>query len=226
MAGCFLFKGEDVKKKVKVLSGGERARLVLAGLLLSKSQALLLDEPTNHLDFETVEALGHALKKFHGTVFFISHDRTFVNLMATTIVEFKNGRAKRYPGTYEEYVYHLEQAARSGGEEEPVRRARADDPVSKAPASSGKEKTKEDRRKPKSETSKIEQQMKKLEQRMKHFVEERDQMHEEIRANPFRYSKERSIRLKELQVELEEAESQWCLLQERLDQGARVGAGQ
>ena len=242
MAGCFLFKGEDVKKKVKVLSGGERARLVLAGLLLSKSQALLLDEPTNHLDFETVEALGHALKKFHGTVFFISHDRTFVNLIATTIVEFKNGRAKRYPGPYEEYVYHLEKIARSeppspsatgaakspavpeggGEEEEPVRRARVDDPAPKVPASSGKEKTKEDQPKPKSETSKIEQQMKKLEQRMKHFVEERDRLHEEIRANPFRYSKERSIRLKELQIELEEAESEWCLLQEKLDRDAQI----
>jgi ATP-binding cassette subfamily F protein 3 len=62
MAGCFLFKGDDVEKKIKVLSGGERARLVLAGILLSKSHVLLLDEPTNHLDFETVEALGSALK--------------------------------------------------------------------------------------------------------------------------------------------------------------------
>jgi ATP-binding cassette subfamily F protein 3 len=112
MAGSFLFKGDDVKKKVNVLSGGERARLVLAGLLLSKSQALLLDEPTNHLDFETVEALGRALKQFHGTVFFISHDRTFVNLIATDILELKNGTAKRYPGTYEEYVYHLERIVR------------------------------------------------------------------------------------------------------------------
>lgn len=115
MAGCFLFKGEDVKKKVKVLSGGERARLVLAGLLLSKAHVLLLDEPTNHLDFETVEALGHALKKFAGTVFFVCHDRTFVNLMATNILEVKEGQIRRYPGSYEDYVYHLELMAREGG---------------------------------------------------------------------------------------------------------------
>ncbi len=108
MAGCFLFGGDDVKKKVAVLSGGERARLYLAGLLLGKKDVLLLDEPSNHLDFETVEALGEALKDYLGTVLFISHDRTFVNTLATSIIEVKNGRVELYPGTYEEYVYHLE----------------------------------------------------------------------------------------------------------------------
>jgi ATP-binding cassette subfamily F protein 3 len=108
LAGSFLFRGDDVLKKVKVLSGGEKARLSLAGLLLSKSQVLLLDEPTNHLDFETVEALGTALKTFDGTVFFISHDRTFVNMLATQIIEVNNGAITRYPGRYEEYVYSLE----------------------------------------------------------------------------------------------------------------------
>lgn len=109
MAGSFLFGGDEVKKKVSVLSGGERARLCLAGLLLSKSDILLLDEPTNHLDFETVEALAAALKDYQGTVFFISHDRTFVNMLATAIIEVKDGVVRKYPGTYEEYVYHLEQ---------------------------------------------------------------------------------------------------------------------
>jgi len=116
LAGSFLFKGTDVDKKVSVLSGGERARLCLAGLLLTRSHVLLLDEPTNHLDFETVEALGDALQKFGGTVFFISHDRTFVNLVATSILDVKDGKIKRYPGSYEDYVYHLECDAR---DEEP-----------------------------------------------------------------------------------------------------------
>ncbi|MBI4970495.1 MAG: ABC-F family ATP-binding cassette domain-containing protein [Candidatus Omnitrophica bacterium] len=108
IAGSFLFKGEDVRKKVSVLSGGERARLCLAGMLLTKSNVLLLDEPTNHLDFETVEALGNALKDFLGTIFFISHDRTFVNLVATEIFDVKEGRVINYPGDYAEYVYYLE----------------------------------------------------------------------------------------------------------------------
>ncbi len=111
MAGSFLFGGDEVKKKVSVLSGGERARLCLAGMLLSKYDVLLLDEPTNHLDFETVEALAQALKKYHGTLFLISHDRTFVSVVATAIIEVKNGCVQLYPGTYEEYVYSLELAA-------------------------------------------------------------------------------------------------------------------
>ena len=107
-AGCFLFKGDDVKKKIGVLSGGEMARLYLAGLLLSKSHVLILDEPTNHLDFETVEALGRALREFSGTLFFVSHDRTFVNLVTTEIIEVNNGMLKVYKGNYEDYVYHIE----------------------------------------------------------------------------------------------------------------------
>ena len=236
MAGCFLFKGDDVKKKIKVLSGGERSRLILAGLLLTKSQALLLDEPTNHLDFETVEALGRALKKFHGTVFFISHDRTFVNLIASDILELKNGRAKRCPGTYEDYVYHLEQVAR-GEEEEPVfqlhpqssqkshdksviaseaKQSQSTEIASSGP-SVGRPRNDESGRKSKSEITKIEQEMKKAEQRMNHFIRERDKLLEEIKKNPFQYSKERNARLKEFQVSVEEAESEWCSLQEKLD---------
>ncbi|MBI3268007.1 MAG: ABC-F family ATP-binding cassette domain-containing protein [Planctomycetes bacterium] len=107
LAGSFLFQGHDVEKPISVLSGGERARLCLMGLLLAKSPVLLLDEPTNHLDFETVEALGEALKEFDGTLFFISHDRTFVNEIATGILEVKDGAVKRYLGTYEEYVDRL-----------------------------------------------------------------------------------------------------------------------
>ena len=112
MAGSFLFKGNDVRKSISVLSGGECARLCLAGLLLMKRSILLLDEPTNHLDFETVEALGSALHKFQGTLFFISHDRTFVNMVATQILEVRNGAVAHYPGSYSDYVYRLEQQVR------------------------------------------------------------------------------------------------------------------
>jgi ATP-binding cassette subfamily F protein 3 len=108
MAGSFLFQGADVEKKIAVLSGGERARMVLAGLLLAKNPVLLLDEPSNHLDFETVEALATALKKYSGTLFFVSHDRTFVHIVATEIIEVADGNVVRYPGTYDEYVYRLQ----------------------------------------------------------------------------------------------------------------------
>jgi ATP-binding cassette, subfamily F, member 3 len=107
--GNFLFTKKDYDKKLEVLSGGEKARLYMAGMFLSKADVYLLDEPTNHLDFETVEALGQALSEFNGTVVVISHDRTFVNLMANQIVELKNGRARKVLGSYEQYVWQLEQ---------------------------------------------------------------------------------------------------------------------
>ncbi|MFH0928335.1 MAG: ABC-F family ATP-binding cassette domain-containing protein [bacterium] len=107
MAGNFLFKDDDLDKPVKVLSGGERARLCLAGMLLSKASVFLLDEPTNHLDFESVEALGNALSEYPGTILFVSHNRTFVNLVATQIVIVESGQVVKYSGTYEEYVEDL-----------------------------------------------------------------------------------------------------------------------
>jgi ATP-binding cassette subfamily F protein 3 len=109
MAGNFLFTEDDYDKSISVLSGGERARLCLAGLLLTRSNLLILDEPTNHLDFETVESLALALADFTGTILLVSHNRTFVNAIATMILEVGGGQVRPYPGTYEEYVYHLEQ---------------------------------------------------------------------------------------------------------------------
>jgi ATP-binding cassette, subfamily F, member 3 len=111
MMSNFLFKNVDTLKTISVLSGGEKARLCLAGMFLSRSDILLLDEPTNHLDFETVEAMGEALAKFNGTVFVISHDRTFVNLLANEIWEVQNGTVKRILGSYEDYVWQKEQEA-------------------------------------------------------------------------------------------------------------------
>jgi ATP-binding cassette subfamily F protein 3 len=120
MAGDFLFREEELKKPISVLSGGERSRLLLAGLLLSKPDVLILDEPTCHLDFETTEALAIALQKFAGTVFFASHDRTFSSLVATGIVEIDNGKAKRRHEEYGEYVSRLEKRLWKKSEEEEV----------------------------------------------------------------------------------------------------------
>lgn len=216
MAGCFLFKGDEVEKKIKVLSGGERARLVLAGLLLSKSHVLLLDEPTNHLDFETVEALGSALKSFAGTVVFISHDRTFVNLLASSILEVKKGRILHYPGSYEDYVYHLEQVAR--GEEKDTDLEPLKGPTLKSGSvQENKVLQSPPKGEQKAEIKKIQKQMDKAEGRMKHYMAEREKMHEEMAKNPLHYSKERTVKLKEIQIQIENAESEWCSLQTKMD---------
>jgi len=98
----FLFRGEDIEKQVRILSGGERARLTLAKLILSKMNLLILDEPTNHLDIESREALENALLAFDGTIIAVSHDRYFVNRLATRFLDLgDNGRD--FNGTYEEY---------------------------------------------------------------------------------------------------------------------------
>jgi ATP-binding cassette subfamily F protein 3 len=114
VAGSLLFSGEMVEKRVRVLSGGERARLVLAGLLLQRNNVLVLDEPGNHLDVESVEALAEALIGYSGTVIFTSHDRHFMHRVATHVVEVRAGRVASYPGDYDEYVYRIQNEIDSG----------------------------------------------------------------------------------------------------------------
>src|SRR5262249_9462008 len=95
-AGAMLFRGDGIEKRIAVLSGGERARLCLAGLLLSQYNILVLDEPGNHLDVETVEALAEALLEYKGTVIFTSHDRHFMKRVATCVVGVRDGRGGNY----------------------------------------------------------------------------------------------------------------------------------
>ncbi len=103
--GGFLFSGDDVYKPVRVLSGGERTRLAVARMLLRPSNTMLLDEPTNHLDIDSKEVLLDALADYGGTLVFVSHDRYFVERLATKIIDVGNGRALLYPGTYAEFVW-------------------------------------------------------------------------------------------------------------------------
>jgi ATP-binding cassette subfamily F protein 3 len=108
MAGSLLFSGDSVKKKIRVLSGGEKSRVALGQILLQKAPLLLLDEPTNHLDFDTVEALTGALEAYDGSIITVSHDRGFIRRVATKILEIKFGQLSLYPGTYDEYVWSLQ----------------------------------------------------------------------------------------------------------------------
>ncbi|RZK30596.1 MAG: ABC transporter ATP-binding protein, partial [Hymenobacter sp.] len=101
--GSFLFTGDDVYKKIKVLSGGEKSRVALAKTLISEANFLLLDEPTNHLDMQSVNILIQALDQYEGTFIVISHDRYFVENVATKIWFIEDYQLKEYPGTYHEY---------------------------------------------------------------------------------------------------------------------------
>ena len=102
--GRLLFSGEDFKKKVNVLSGGEQGRMLFGKLMLSQTNILLLDEPTNHMDMESIESLNTALEKYKGTLFFVSHDREFVSSIATRILEIKSDRVIDFTGNYEDYI--------------------------------------------------------------------------------------------------------------------------
>src|SRR5580698_8617154 len=111
LLGCFLFSGDDVFKPLGVLSGGERNRYAVARILVSPSNFLLLDEPTNHLDMRAKDVLLEAIESFSGTVIFVSHDRYFLEKLATKVLEVKDGRIEVYPGTYAEFVRDREAAA-------------------------------------------------------------------------------------------------------------------
>jgi len=104
--GRVLFSGDEAKKRLGALSGGEAARLVFCRLAIQKPNVLVLDEPTNHLDLESIEALVEGLRAYDGTLLFVSHDRWFVSELATRIVEIKPGEILDYQGTYEEYVHY------------------------------------------------------------------------------------------------------------------------
>ena len=123
LLGCFLFSDDDVFKQIGVLSGGERNRYALARMLLAPSNFLLLDEPTNHLDMRAKDVLLDSLSKYNGTVVFVSHDRYFIDKLATRIFEIEDGHVHVYPGNYEDYLWR-----KQGGPEATVAR-NAPEPV-------------------------------------------------------------------------------------------------
>lgn len=207
MAGDFLFPKDDLEKTIGMLSGGERSRLVLAGLLLSRPEVLLLDEPTNHLDLETVEALGKALRRWNGTVLFISHSRTFVNLIATRILDVRDGTVRNYPGTYEEYVYDV--AKEEGVVSKEDQLARQAERARGASKTERYEKQKELKR----AISKVEKQLDALE-------EERSGIMKLFTQDPAQFDLERTKRLSTLETMIQHSEAEWERLQTEL---AKIG---
>jgi ATP-binding cassette subfamily F protein 3 len=136
LLGCFLFSEDDVFKRIGVLSGGERNRYALARMLLQPSNLLLLDEPTNHLDLRAKDVLLDALLEFSGTVVFVSHDRYFIDKLATRVFEVGDGKVNVYPGNYEDYLWRKQgivEASSKPAAQEPA-------PVNESPSDGAKPK--------------------------------------------------------------------------------------
>ncbi|MCR9143219.1 MAG: ABC-F family ATP-binding cassette domain-containing protein [bacterium] len=221
MAGSFLFSGDDVEKRIGSLSGGERARVCLAGILLGGCQVLLLDEPTNHLDFDTVEALGQALQDWDGTVLFVSHDRTFVKLAATQILEASDGAVRFYPGAYDEYVYSLAQrlddesdVAAATGSAGPARTNGGD---GAGDSNQQKPNLHLQRKAWQADLKRLRKELTGLEKEMQALERERDLLTTAFAAGED-YSREKSDRLNEITAEIEAGESRWLELEGAADE--------
>ncbi len=206
VAGSLLFRDDHVQKKVRVLSGGERARLCLAGLLLGDYNILVLDEPGNHLDVETVESLSDALLEYRGTTVFTSHDRHFMARLATKIVEVRDGSAKFYEGDYEAYLFAINQEInerqqqRAGGKGKKDKRgggSQSDDS-------------------PRIDLRKLRKELKSLERSIRELDGQRSQLNKQLMEAT---DPEEALRLhndvKALEMELGAAEQRWLELSEQ-----------
>lgn len=169
MLGSFLFRGDDVFKPLNVLSGGEKSRIALLKLLLSPNNLLILDEPTNHLDMHSKDVLMNALKDFGGTVIFVSHDRGFIEGLATKVLELKNGFHREFPGDYKYYMERIA-AEEAGLVSSPVENKAAAVQAVEPEKSAGKisweeqKKLEAEKRKAEKEVSRIEEEISKAEE--------------------------------------------------------------
>jgi len=211
--GAFLFSGDDIHKKIGVLSGGERNRLALAKMLLRPSNLLLMDEPTNHLDLFSKEVLLDALKGFDGTVVFVSHDRYFVNGLATRIVEVGEGKLTDYYGDYEYYLSKKEGELSEGQGSGVKSQGKAASTLAPCPLPLAPASTREDQKRRKREEQAREKQQKLIEEEITAVEKEIGTLEAEMNRPGFFDDPERGLAAGEqhstLNARLEELYGQW-----------------
>lgn len=210
--GCFLFSNEEVYKKIKVLSGGEKSRVALAKTLISEANFLLLDEPTNHLDFQSVNILIQALQQYEGTFITVSHDRHFIKGVANKIWYIEQQEIKEYLGTYEEYEFWRSQQLEV-----------ASAPIQKqVKAEVAPQKSKEDAQQAKRELKKLEEQVQLVEKEISQLEVKKKEMEDKL-ADPTLYLDEtmaQKIQSSYQQVDesLEGANASWEKLVDQISQ--------
>lgn len=207
MLGAFLFRGDDVYKQLDVLSGGEKSRIALLQLLLSPVNLLVLDEPTNHLDIHSKDVLLSALRDFGGTVVFVSHDRGFIEQLATRVLELKPGEFKAFPG---DYAYYLEQI--SSSPVEPVETTK-NIPVIKKEGQSSTKLSWEEQKKRDAEIRKAEKEVQRLEEEISKLEAAKSELDAKM-ADPAVYSngeKAKSVQreIDEVLQKIDEATAAW-----------------
>ncbi len=229
MLGAFLFRGDDVYKSLDVLSGGEKSRIALLQLLLSPVNLLVLDEPTNHLDIHSKDVLLTALRDFGGTVIFVSHDRAFIEQLATRVLELKPGQFKNYPGNYEFYMEQLAKNA-EGTVVEPVETTAAGSKTSSSAVVSTSSTTVstaaagqlswEEQKRLDAERRKAEKEVSRLEEEITELEEKKSGLENKL-ADPAVYSngeKAKAVQreIEELAAQIEETTAAWEAAVEKL----------
>jgi ATP-binding cassette subfamily F protein 3 len=213
VAGALLFRKAHVKKPISVLSGGERARLCLAALLLGNCNVLILDEPANHLDVDTVEALADALLEYQGTLIFTSHDRHFTKRVATCIVEVRDGRVTSYGGNYDAYVYKVNQEIEAGERELASARTKLPPSVAKPPKVASRRPARDERA--------VRKEIKTLERTIAQLDEQKRSLNAQLQEST---EATEALRLHNdvavLSEQLAAAEERWFQLQEELEGAA------
>ena len=219
--GSFLFQGDDVEKKIAVLSGGERARVALARLLVLPSNFILMDEPTNHLDLDSSERLAEALKEYGGTLLFVSHNRSFINQLATRIWDVRSGGIEEWTGNLDAYLYHVQQLASSGAGQSAAAATTSAAPARSEPNDRERRRREAQEREAraaalrplKQENEKVEARIAVLEAEMKVI---QPQLADPVLFNDFQRSRPLMNRYGEIQTELEKLYARWEKLQESL----------
>jgi ATP-binding cassette subfamily F protein 3 len=193
LLGCFLFSGDDVEKKIRILSGGEKARVALAKVIAGKANFLLLDEPTNHLDIHSVELLADALNKYEGSYILVSHDRYFVSKTANKIWEIVDHEIKEFKGGYEEYVQWKERMAKAKTESAKQQVENPGQEKSKQPPSKIKQETANNiNRDQQKELQKLQKQFSKLEGTINELNQQKTNIETEL-ALPENYSDKKTF---------------------------------